>query len=68
MDIEMLQIPRRHIDATRLAYSVQAEHSQTGDIVQESHGTLNAVVTRAAALLRAGYSIEIWSPMSVEEH
>ena len=47
---------------------VQAEHSQTGNVVQESHGTMNGAITRAAALLQAGYSIEIWSSLSLGEH
>jgi len=67
MDIETLQIPRRHIEATRATYSVQAKHPHTGDVVRESHDTMNAAATSAAALLQAGYSIEIWSAMSLEE-
>jgi hypothetical protein len=68
MDIETQQIPHRHIDASSAVYLVLAEHSRTGNVARESHGTMNAAVTRAAALLQAGYSIEIWSPMSLEEH
>jgi hypothetical protein len=68
MDIETQQIPRRHIDAAGTVYLVLAEHSRTGNVVRESHGTMNAAITRAAALLQAGYGIEIWSPMSLEEH
>jgi len=68
MDIETQQIPRRHIDATGAVYLVQAEHSQTGNAVRESHGTMNAAITRAAALLQAGYSIEIWSSLAQGEH
>ena len=68
MDRETQQIPRRHVDTAGAVYLVQAEHSQTGNVVQESHGTMNGAITRAAALLQAGYSIEIWSSLSLGEH
>jgi hypothetical protein len=68
MDNETQQIPRHHLAAAGAVYLVQAEHSQTGNVVRESHGTMNAAITRAAILLQAGYSIEIWSSLSVGEH
>ena len=67
MDIDALQIPRFHIEVAHAAYSVHAEHSQTGDVVREGYATLQAAVARAAELLQAGYSIEIWSPASLEK-
>jgi len=66
MHIELLLARPFHSDATCAAYSVQAEHSQTGDVVREGYATMNAAVMRAADLIQAGYSIEIWSPASLE--
>ncbi len=64
----MLQMPHSHIDATHTGYSVQARHSQTGDVVRESHATMKAAVARGVELAQAGYSIEIWSPAYLEGH
>ena len=68
MDIETLQIPYFHVGATQTGYLVQAEHSQTSDVVREGHATMKAAVARAITLMQAGYSIEIWSRASLEEH
>jgi hypothetical protein len=68
MDIETLLIQDIPAAATQAAYSVQAQHSKTGDVVREGHATMKAAVARAIALMQAGYSIEIWSPASLEEH
>jgi hypothetical protein len=68
MDTETLKITRSQIDATHAGYSVQAKHSQTGDVVRESHATMKAAVARGVELVQAGYSIEIWSPAYLEEH
>ena len=66
MHIEMLAARPLRIGATLAAYSVQAEHSQTGDAVREGYATMHAAVIRAVDLIQAGYSIEIWSPASLE--
>src|SRR6266436_1116137 len=68
MDTETLQISRSHMDSTHTGYSVRAKHSKTGDVIRESHATLKAAVSRGVELVQAGYSIEIWSPASLEEH
>ena len=61
----MLARPLR-IDATHAAYSVQAKHSQMGDVVREGYATMRAGVARAADLIEGGYGVEIWSPASLE--
>jgi hypothetical protein len=66
MHIETLLARPFRIDATEAAYSVQAKHSQMGDVVREGYATMTAAVARAADLIQAGYSIEIWSPASLE--
>jgi hypothetical protein len=59
---------RSTISAARGAYLLQAEHSKTRNAIEESVATLNAAVARASELIRAGYSTEIWSPVSVGKH
>jgi len=54
MDLETLLARPLRIDATHAAYSVQAKHSQMGD------------VARAADLIEGGYGVEIWSPASLK--
>ena len=68
MDIETLQNTHFHVAASQAGYSVHAEHSQTGDVVREGHATMKAAIAHAITLMQAGYSIEIWSPASLEEH
>ena len=68
MNIESLHIPLIDIRATHLGYTVQAEHPKTGDAVSASYATMNAALARSIELLQAGYSLEIWSPASLEEH
>lgn len=66
MHIETLLARPFRIDAIHAAYSMQAEHPQTGDVVREGYAAMKAAVARAADLIQAGYSIEIWSPASLE--
>ena len=43
------------------AYSVQAQHPETGETAEESFAGIKDAITRAAELIRAGYIVEIRS-------
>jgi len=43
------------IGETPAGYSVQAQHPETGETIEESCANINDAVARAAELIRAGY-------------
>ena len=49
-------------------YSLQVESPRDGTKAVETFASMPAVVARAAELIRAGYNIGIWSPISPEKH
>ena len=49
-------------------YSLQVESPREGTRVVETFTSMPAVVARAAELIRAGYNIGIWSPVSPKKH
>ena len=49
------------------AYSLQVE-DRRGIKTVETFASMPAVIARAAELILAGYSVGIWSSVSLEEH
>jgi hypothetical protein len=64
--IELLQGPSLPIAAVQGRYLLQGQHSQAGRAVAESFANLKSAIIRASELIGAGYTIEIWSPTSLE--
>ena len=52
----------------RAAYSLQVEDPRSNATTVETFVSMPAVIERAAELIRAGYNVGIWSPVSVERH
>jgi len=46
-------------------YLVQAEHPESGSVLEENYVGIPAVIARAVELLREGYTVEIRSDSSV---
>jgi hypothetical protein len=57
-----------HLDAVQGNYLLQVEPPRGGKKRVETYGSLLDVVARADELIRAGYNIGIWSPVSLEKH
>jgi hypothetical protein len=62
---EMRPNPRLAKSAVSGDYLLEIEHPKTGNAIVESFATFSSAVTRASELIKAGYSAEIWSPISV---
>jgi hypothetical protein len=64
-----LQIQRHRGQANAPStYLLQVESPGKGTSVVETFASMPAVVARAAKLIRAGYTIGISSPVSLEKH
>ncbi len=59
---------RRESRAVQGAYSLQVESPRKGAQAVETFASMPAVIARAAELIRAGYRVGIWSPVSLEKH
>jgi hypothetical protein len=59
--------PHLAMDKVHGSYSLQVEHPRGGKKTIETYASMPAVVARATELLQAGYSVGIWSPVSLEE-
>jgi hypothetical protein len=68
MDIETLQTKPSHTPSAHAGYLVHAQNSHTGVLVRENHATMKAAVAHSVVLLRAGYSVGIWSAASLENY
>ena len=60
--------PRRRETKGQGTYSLLVESALKGTKTVETFGSMPAVVARAAVLVRAGYNIGIWSPVSLKKH
>ena len=58
----------RESGAVQGAYLLQVESPRNGTKAVETFASMPAVVARAAELIRAGYNIGIWSPVSLKKH
>jgi hypothetical protein len=52
---------RMEVGETPAVYSVQAQHSKTGETVEEEFAGIKEAIARAASLIGAGYIVEIRS-------
>ena len=50
------------------AYSLEVESPGRGTKTVERFASMRAVVARAEKLIRAGFNVGIWSPVSLEKH
>ena len=60
--------PRKCEGKAQGAYWLQVESPRTHAKAVETFASMPEVVARAAELIRAGYNIGIWSPVSLEKH
>ena len=65
--LEMLNGTRTTANEPPVCYLVRIVHPIQGKIAESAHGSMKEAVARGAALMREGYSIEIWSPAFLEK-